>query len=200
VQRQQNCVVLLHAFEMGSDTTNTAAGTQPITSSTPLPNDKYALYLGKGVAMVLTDTYNLDDLKQREEETFLVYADTINVPAEANFQQANGTGRNVGLFCNRMVLQGLSAKISVSGKNAVDATANTTTPNVAGSAGWLRVCVEEMTGVIFLRVSAEGTRSGLFLEALGGVGGIGPDTTHVTNGKSDGGNGGKLSDAIPGHF
>ena len=148
-----------------------------IKNTDPLPDDKYAVVTREDVVMVLAEVYTLEIAIIPKQKTLLVYAETIIIPADISLVQEDGNGKNLGLFCNRLLLTQPAARLRVSGKTGTNATANTETPNKGQNSGWLKLCIEDINDATFPRTTNDGKEKGLFLEACGGDGGSGADST-----------------------
>jgi hypothetical protein len=167
---------------MPGDNGNTPVPTGPYLD----PNDRYLSMTASDTTLVLQteDIYSLNAIQGFETNKLRVYAETVALSGDLVLPC-----KDVGIFCNKFLLQSPAANISVSGKSGI----NGSDPEGDGkgqNGGSISIYVEDFDEALLPRKEANESR-GLFLKAFGGNGGRGIDSVASQGGKGgDGGNGG----------
>jgi hypothetical protein len=94
-----------------------------IATDPTLESDDYVVYLGKGTLAIYSNqpnSFSLPKSLNYEESTLLIYAETVTIESD-NVQLAS---KNLGIFCNQLMLTHPNTVIDVSGKRG-DASVET---------------------------------------------------------------------------
>ncbi|KAF5618346.1 serine kinase [Fusarium sp. NRRL 52700] len=167
--------------------------------TTPLqPSDgSIRCQIGNTFLILESGTFQIDEsllvgikTSTANPSTILIYADTIEMTA----QNVNASGCNVGLFCRSFSIGSFPwASIMTTGHGGVPVgsqNAALTADNNGQDAGSISVYIEEYEASTLQPTMASTGRTGLWLEAHGGAGGVGANYVTGPGGGSDGGNGG----------
>ncbi|KAJ2966140.1 hypothetical protein NQ176_g10288 [Zarea fungicola] len=128
-------------------------------------DDALAIFSAQDLGVMLSSTLNYT------EKTLMIYAETVYLSGK-NFQLP---GKNLGIFCNQLVLSLGEACIDVSGIKGGDSTSTATKATDGGDGGSIWLYVEDPMPDLATK---------LHLKAFGGDGG------HGASGKPGGGAGG----------
>lgn len=145
----------------------------PVTEPT-LESDDYVVYHGNDALAIYSNRdegVSIDHTLNFTESTLLIYAETVHL----NSKTIKIQGKNLGIFCNKLLLSQGEACIDVSGANGVASSSPADKAGDGGNGGSVWLYVEEPTYDL---------RSKLRLKAYGGDGG------HGAGGKPKGGDGG----------
>lgn len=128
-------------------------------------DDALAIFSAQDSGVMLSSTLNFT------EKTLMIYAETLYL----NSEKFRLPGKNLGIFCNQLVLTMGEACVDVSGIKGGDSTSTTTKATDGGDGGSIWLYVEDPTPDLTTK---------LHLKAFGGDGG------HGASGKPGGGAGG----------
>ncbi|KAL2673793.1 hypothetical protein Neosp_012237 [[Neocosmospora] mangrovei] len=167
---------------------------------TQRPPDDHFSYFTDGqdntVILQTLETFTLRSTDKFTTKRLHVYAETIRIDGDIELP-----GKELGLFCNKLILpEGqLSISVSVAGSAGEDCTPNQTPTdhNHGQHGGNIILSVEEFDPKLLPIVESKQGKTGLFLQAHGGDGGMGAASVGSDDGGgspgADGGNGGKLA-------
>ncbi|UPK92089.1 hypothetical protein LCI18_003024 [Fusarium solani-melongenae] len=160
------------------------------------PNDNFSYFTdGKTNTVILQSEqpFHLRSSDKFDTTKLHIYAETIHLDGDITLP-----GKELGLFCNRLVLPGDADKkrclIDVTGKRGDDCTPNqpVTNSNNGQNGGSIVIYIEEFDDAL---IPGNKNTTGLFLQACGGDGGRGATNTSSSEGGrgGDGGDGGSIT-------
>lgn len=171
--------------------------TAPKDWKQPSPNDNFSYFTdGERNTVILQseEPFHLRPSDKFDTKKLHIYAETIHLDGDIKLP-----GKELGLFCNKLVLPGDDGKkrclIDVTGNHGDACTPNqpVTGRNHGQDGGSIVIYMEEFD---YSLVPGNQNTTGLFLQACGGDGGRGATNTSSSNGGrgGDGGDGGTVLD------